>query len=55
MVFEGSREPLRCVEPPRPVPGPVCAGIHMSDVPSFPYADLWRRAGSGGLGCWSRE
>jgi propanol-preferring alcohol dehydrogenase len=19
----------------------VCAGIHMSDVPSFPYADLW--------------
>ncbi len=20
----------------------VCAGIHMSDVPSFPYADLWR-------------
>jgi len=20
----------------------VCAGIHMSDIPSFPYADLWR-------------
>jgi propanol-preferring alcohol dehydrogenase len=20
----------------------VCAGIHMSDVPSFPYADLWQ-------------
>ena len=19
----------------------VCAGIHMSDIPSFPYADLW--------------
>ena len=19
----------------------VCGGIHMSDVPSFPYADLW--------------
>ena len=19
----------------------VCAGIHMSDVPAFPYADLW--------------
>jgi propanol-preferring alcohol dehydrogenase len=20
----------------------VCAGIHMSDIPSFPYSDLWR-------------
>lgn len=20
----------------------VCAGVHMSDIPSFPYADLWR-------------
>jgi propanol-preferring alcohol dehydrogenase len=20
----------------------VCAGIHMSDIPSFPYADLWQ-------------
>src|ERR671928_182178 len=20
----------------------VCAGIHMSDIPSFPYADLWK-------------
>jgi propanol-preferring alcohol dehydrogenase len=19
----------------------ICAGIHMSDIPSFPYADLW--------------
>jgi propanol-preferring alcohol dehydrogenase len=19
----------------------VCAGIHMSDIPSFPYVDLW--------------
>jgi len=19
----------------------VCAGIHMSDIPAFPYADLW--------------
>jgi propanol-preferring alcohol dehydrogenase len=19
----------------------VCAGIHMSDIPTFPYADLW--------------
>jgi alcohol dehydrogenase, propanol-preferring len=19
----------------------VCAGIHMSDIPSFPYRDLW--------------
>jgi len=19
----------------------VCAGIHMSDIPSFPYAELW--------------
>ena len=19
----------------------VCAGIHMTDIPSFPYADLW--------------
>jgi propanol-preferring alcohol dehydrogenase len=27
----------------RTVPGGVvvCAGIHMSDIPSFPYADLW--------------
>ena len=22
----------------------VCGGIHMSDIPSFPYADLWGRA-----------
>ena len=21
--------------------GVICAGIHMSDIPSFPYADLW--------------
>jgi propanol-preferring alcohol dehydrogenase len=20
----------------------VCAGIHMSDIPSFPYEDLWK-------------
>lgn len=20
----------------------VCGGIHMSDIPSFPYADLWQ-------------
>ena len=20
----------------------VCAGIHMTDIPGFPYADLWR-------------
>jgi propanol-preferring alcohol dehydrogenase len=20
----------------------VCAGIHMSDIPGFPYADLWQ-------------
>ena len=20
----------------------MCAGIHMSDIPSFPYEDLWR-------------
>ena len=20
----------------------ICAGIHMSDIPSFPYADLWQ-------------
>jgi propanol-preferring alcohol dehydrogenase len=20
----------------------VCAGIHMSDIPSFPYEDLWQ-------------
>lgn len=19
----------------------ICGGIHMSDIPSFPYADLW--------------
>ena len=29
---------LRAVEPGGSV---VCAGIHMSDIPSFPYADLW--------------
>lgn len=23
----------------------VCAGIHMSDIPSFPYADLWGERG----------
>jgi len=23
----------------------VCAGIHMSDIPSFPYADLWEERG----------
>jgi len=30
---------LRAVRPGGVV---VCAGIHMSDIPSFPYADLWR-------------
>jgi len=30
---------LRAVAPGGAV---VCAGIHMSDIPSFPYADLWR-------------
>jgi propanol-preferring alcohol dehydrogenase len=29
---------LRAVAPGGVV---VCAGIHMSDIPSFPYADLW--------------
>lgn len=29
---------LKAVEPGGTV---VCAGIHMSDIPSFPYADLW--------------
>jgi propanol-preferring alcohol dehydrogenase len=29
---------LRAVAPGGTV---VCAGIHMSDIPSFPYADLW--------------
>jgi propanol-preferring alcohol dehydrogenase len=29
---------LRALEPGGVV---VCAGIHMSDIPSFPYADLW--------------
>jgi propanol-preferring alcohol dehydrogenase len=29
---------LRAVEPGGTV---ICAGIHMSDIPSFPYADLW--------------
>jgi alcohol dehydrogenase, propanol-preferring len=29
---------LRAVAPGGAV---VCAGIHMSDIPSFPYADLW--------------
>lgn len=30
---------LRALEPGGVV---VCAGIHMSDIPSFPYADLWQ-------------
>lgn len=30
---------LRAVAPGGVV---VCAGIHMSDIPAFPYADLWR-------------
>jgi propanol-preferring alcohol dehydrogenase len=30
---------LRAVRPGGIV---VCAGIHMSDIPSFPYADLWQ-------------
>ena len=30
---------LRAVAPGGTV---VCAGIHMSDIPSFPYKDLWR-------------
>ena len=29
---------LRDVKKGGPV---VCGGIHMSDIPSFPYADLW--------------
>ena len=29
---------LRAVAPGGRV---VCAGIHMSDIPSFPYSDLW--------------
>lgn len=29
---------LRCVRKGGSV---VCAGIHMSDIPSFPYRDLW--------------
>jgi alcohol dehydrogenase, propanol-preferring len=29
---------LRSVVPDGTV---VCGGIHMSDIPSFPYADLW--------------
>jgi alcohol dehydrogenase, propanol-preferring len=32
-------EALRALAPGGVV---VCAGIHMSDIPSFPYADLWR-------------
>jgi propanol-preferring alcohol dehydrogenase len=31
-------EALRATDPGGTV---VCAGIHMSDIPSFPYADLW--------------
>jgi propanol-preferring alcohol dehydrogenase len=30
---------LRAVAPGGTV---VCAGIHMSDIPSFPYRDLWQ-------------
>lgn len=30
---------LKAVKPGGSV---VCGGIHMSDIPSFPYADLWR-------------
>jgi propanol-preferring alcohol dehydrogenase len=32
-------EALRALAPGGRV---VCAGIHMSDIPSFPYDDLWR-------------
>ena len=31
-------EALRAVAPGGTV---VCGGIHMSDIPSFPYSDLW--------------
>jgi propanol-preferring alcohol dehydrogenase len=32
----------RALEAVKPGGTVVCAGIHMSDIPSFPYASLWR-------------
>ena len=37
-VLEALTAALRAVRPGGTV---VCAGIHMSDIPSFPYAWLW--------------
>jgi propanol-preferring alcohol dehydrogenase len=31
----------RALRAVRPAGAVVCAGIHMSDIPSFPYAELW--------------
>jgi propanol-preferring alcohol dehydrogenase len=33
----------------------VCAGIHMSDIPAFPYADLWGERSLGSVANLTRE
>jgi len=33
---------VRALEAVRPGGTVICAGIHMSDIPAFPYATLWR-------------
>ncbi|MGN6374498.1 MAG: zinc-dependent alcohol dehydrogenase family protein [Sphingomonas sp.] len=33
----------------------VCAGIHMSDIPSFPYADLWEERSIASVANLTRE
>jgi D-arabinose 1-dehydrogenase-like Zn-dependent alcohol dehydrogenase len=34
-------QPLALLQPARRAARVVCAGIHMSDIPSFPYRLLW--------------
>jgi propanol-preferring alcohol dehydrogenase len=49
MLLEKIGEPLSCRDVPIPKPGPgqvlirvsACAGIHMSDIPTFSYRVLW--------------
>jgi propanol-preferring alcohol dehydrogenase len=33
----------------------VCGGIHMSDIPSFPYADLWQERAIGSVANLTRQ
>jgi propanol-preferring alcohol dehydrogenase len=51
MQLTAPHQPMQQVVRPMPVPQTlkavnrggrvVCAGIHMSDIPGFPYRDLW--------------